>query len=88
MNKPRLIDANELIKCIEFWYESCSPRTDLRDMVICDTLDSVLQHIDDIPTAYDIDKVVEHLKNASYGFEGLEYIDLDHAIEIVKGGVK
>jgi hypothetical protein len=62
MNKPRLIDANELIGCINEWYESCSPRTDLRDMVICDTLDSVLQHIDDIPTAYDIDKVVERLE--------------------------
>lgn len=62
MDEPRLIDANELIKCIEYWYESCSPRTDLRDMVICDTLDSVLQHIDDIPTAYDIDKVVEQLE--------------------------
>lgn len=98
MNKPRLIDVNELIMCIEEWYELCSPRTDLRDMVVCDTLDSVLQHIDDIPTAYDIGKVVEQLEKESYDSCHIDLntpinrtwqiIDLDKAIEIVKGGAE
>lgn len=94
MNKPRLIDANELIKCIEYWYESCSPRTDLRDMVICDTLDSVLQHIDDIPTAYDIDKVIKELINNTQEctdritYETHSFVPLFDAIKIVKGGAE
>ena len=95
MNKPRLIDANELIGCINKWYESCSPRTDLRDMVICDTLDSVLQHINDIPTAYNVESVVEQLEECSVNYckeycyaEDENVLYLPDAIEIVKGGGK
>ena len=35
--------------------------------------------------ALDVDRVVEELKEKSYGFEGFEYIDLDTAIAIVQG---
>ena len=48
--------------------------------------------IDAQPTAYDPDKVVEQLKSVSYerygndGMGGERVINLDDAIEIVKGG--
>ena len=47
----------------------------------------VLQNIDDMPTAYDIDKVVEQLEeNYSCDVGNLKMISLDKAIEIVRGG--
>ena len=85
----RLIDADELINqgyeiVVDGWkYDTCNKSID----------------IDDIPTAYDIDKVVEELneldvksitryKNGNFGnFDGVEYyIKKRKAIEIVKQG--
>lgn len=49
--------------------------------------------INDIPTAYDPDKVVEELRNVAYerygndGMGGERVVNLDDVIEIVKGGV-
>ena len=40
--------------------------------------------IDNIPTAYDIDKVVEQLEEEKEC--GFDMVDIDYAIEIVKGG--
>ncbi len=54
--------------------------------------DSVLKTISNQSTAYDPDKVVEQLKSVSYerygndGMGGERVINLDDAIEIVKGG--
>lgn len=51
-----------------------------------------LINIDDVPTAYDVDKVVEQLKNVSYerfgnaGMGGENVVNLDDAIEIIKAG--
>lgn len=72
----RLIDANELKKAIKEW--------GIKNFYLEDVeyLEAI---IDNQPTAYNIDAVVEQLEEESYGFEGLEYIDLDKAIEIVKG---
>lgn len=48
--------------------------------------------IDDVPTAYDPDKVVEQLKAVSYerygndGMGGELVVNLDDAVEIMKGG--
>ena len=46
--------------------------------------------IDCAPTAYDIDKVVEQLKDHAIEFEAFgicsDYVELTHAIEMVKGG--
>ena len=39
-------------------------------------------------TRNSMDRIVEQLEEQSYGFEGLEYIDLNTAIEIVKGGAE
>lgn len=45
--------------------------------------------IDEQPTAYDIDKVVEQLEeNYSCDVGNLKMISLDKSIEIVKGGAK
>ena len=84
MNKPRLIDANKAKKAFD-------PNTWQGDMMI-----SIL---DSIPTAYDIDKVVEQLeiekKVELYSATGAEIYKsfisgkvaaYDKAIEIVKGG--
>lgn len=59
-----------------------------KDMTILEDI------IFDIPTAYDMDKVVEQLKNVSYerfgnaGMGGENVVNLDDAIEIVKAGGK
>jgi hypothetical protein len=45
MNKPRLVDANELKKKIE---DVCGGQTEI-----------LIQLVDNIPTAYDIDKITE-----------------------------
>lgn len=46
--------------------------------------------IDEVPTAYDVDKVVGQLKDHAIEFEAFgqcsDYVELSHAIEIVKGG--
>lgn len=48
--------------------------------------------INDVPTAYDPDKVVMQLENVSYerygndGMGGERVVNMDDAIEIVKGG--
>ena len=53
---------------------------------------TVLALLDKYPTAYDVDKVVEQLKNVSYerfgnaGMGGENVVNLDDAIEIVKAG--
>ena len=86
----RLIDADELINqgyeiVVDGWqYDTCNKSID----------------IDTMPTAYDIDKVVEELeeldvksitryKNGNFGdFDGVEYyIKKREAIEIVKQGI-
>ena len=76
MNKPRLIDANELIKYTE---EQPGEIIDSGDIAY-------------FPTAYDIDKVVEQLKKESWSLgsdDVIEHycVDLLDAIEIVKGGM-
>ena len=93
MNKPRLIDANELVietkKCLSL----CQT---FKGYTAEDALKHFLLLIDEQPTAYDIDKVVERLEAESYDSCHIDLntpinrtwqiIDLDKAIEIVKGG--
>ena len=53
---------------------------------------AILDFIDSQPTAYDPDKVVEQLEEVSYerlennGMGGELVVNLDDAVEIVKGG--
>ena len=81
MNKPRLIDANELIKnlCETFCGQNpCS--------VPCETIKA----IEDQPTAYSIDEIVKQLESNSWKSpkEPHRLMWLDRAIEIVKGGAE
>lgn len=88
----RLIDADELIKYIKIWEIGTSISSDQKEFIDC---------INNQPTAFDADKVVEQLKElkmryfltiANTGDKKLDVVyenvgnALDRAIEIVKGG--
>ena len=71
----RLIDADELIKYIKIWEIGTSIMSDQREFIDC---------VNEQPTVFDVDKVVEQLENylfEKYCIEGDTAID-----EIVKGG--
>jgi hypothetical protein len=89
----RLIDADELKKNIAKWLKPSSP--DESEMVAVDDIAiSVMMEIEEQPTAYDVDKVVEQLKECErYVYDAVSdednyVIDTEKAIEIVKGAVK
>jgi hypothetical protein len=90
MNKPRLIDANELITTIAIYVNANAHVSDTP----YDAYWNVIQWIKEQSTAYDIDKVVKQLEEkakAVYNeIEGdyINYVALENAIEIVKGGVE
>lgn len=88
----RLIDADLLKEKILKWL---TPRADEdRYIDADDAIVSTMMEIDEQPTAYDVDKVVEQLqkeKNPIYRTDGSlmgerKNIDIDKAIKIVKGG--
>ena len=96
----RLIDANLLEKGIKKWLKPSKPDED-EYISIADALASTLQEIEEQPTAYDVDKVVDQLKSMrmryylTYANTGNKTNDevwekvsraVDRAIEIVKGG--
>lgn len=71
----RLIDADELIKYIKIWEIGTSISSDQKEFIDC---------INNQPTAFDVDKVIEQMEKylfEKYCIEGDEKID-----EIVKGG--
>lgn len=79
----RLIDADELIKYIKIWEIGTSISSDQKEFINC---------VNEQPTVFDADKVVEELENRStlarpVGWsKAYEIIMLKDAIEIVKGG--
>lgn len=81
VNRMRLIDADEVINILK--------ETGIiqdNELGHC-----VIDEINRIPTAYDVDKVVEELEEYSNADEAerhgtIPVIELDDAIEIVKGG--
>ena len=82
----RLIDADELIKYIKIWEFGTSISSDQKEFIDC---------VNEQPTVFDVDKVVEQLKTkktrtaalqkASEYFEG-ETDAFEVAIKIVKDG--
>lgn len=54
----RMIDEKKLIGELDAWWETLDPRT---DSTICDVIEAVIDKIDDIPTAYDLDNVIKAL---------------------------
>ena len=86
----RLIDADEFKEYIVDGFEQSKDlfTDEQRDFVKVITC-GFLKDIDEQPTAYDIDKVVEQLKeNYSCDVGNLKMISVDKAIEIVKGGAE
>lgn len=79
----RLIDADELIKYIKIWEIGTSISSDQKEFIDC---------VNEQPTAFDVDKVVEQLGNIGtlarpVGWtKAYEIIILKDAIEIVKDG--
>lgn len=81
----RLINIDELKGCAIIRPHS---REDMKAIKSCS---EVIPH-NEITTAYDIDKVVEQLEDHAIEFEAFgicsDYVELTHAIAIVKGGTE
>lgn len=88
----RLIDADELIKYIKIWEIGTSISSDQKEFIDC---------VNEQPTVFDVDKVVEQLKqlkmryfltiaNTGDADKDCAYKNIantiDRAIEIIKGG--
>lgn len=96
----RLIDADLLKKDITKWLKPSKP--DEADMIdVADAIVSTMMEIDEQPTAFDVDKVVEQLKelkmryyltiaNTGDADKDCAYKNIantiDRAVEIIKGG--
>lgn len=87
----RLIDADLLKENISRWLKPSAP--DETEMIeVADALVSTMIEIEEQPTAFDVDKVMEQLENRSalarpVGWsKAYEIIILKDANEIVKGG--
>lgn len=79
----RLIDADELIKYIKIWEIGTSISSGQKEFIDC---------IDNQPTAFDVDEVVQQLemliedKCSESGDDWYTAQCLNEAVEIVKGG--
>lgn len=91
----RLIDADELILHLNDFMLQQSPIDvqDIESIKVSAVIKDCIKAVDEQPTAYDVDKVVEQLskKQNNKGFGGTlqeMFYDsgLEIAIEIVKGG--
>ena len=89
----RLIDADDIEFKKKFCKRFCA---NLADVTTCKRKENcgIMEWIDNQPTAYDVDKVVEQLKECErYVYDAVSdednyVIDTEKAIEIVKGAVK
>lgn len=88
----RLIDADEFKDYIIDSLESYKLLTDEYRDFAREIIRGFLKDLDAQPTAYDIDKVIKQLEDYAIEFEAFgicsDYVELSHAIEIVKGGVE
>lgn len=87
----RLIDADLLKRNITKWLKPLKP-DETETIELADILKSVVVEIDEQPTAFDVDKVVQQLEKRStlakpVGWtKSYEIVILNDAVEIVKGG--
>lgn len=81
----RLIDADELIKRIKKWIpqDPCGQEQTLEEVVATDVSVSVLQEIEEMPTAFNKEKVKMKISE-NRDIDNL--IDVEHAIHIVEKG--
>lgn len=89
----RLIDADKLILHLNDYALQEAPfKGESADTY--NVIKQCIEAVEEQPTAYDVDKVVEQLKNVSYerfgnaGMGGENVVNLDDAIKIVKAGGK
>lgn len=80
----RLIDESDLKKSIEKWLNP-DPNAD-RMVDINDITVSVMMEIEEQPTAYDVDKVVEQLDTYITKLVGRNSALYQTVMQIVKGG--
>ena len=77
----RLIDADKFLDFIKS--ELKQDRTDEKH------LENIICVLENLPTAFDVDKVVKQLKKESYYIDietDREVVNLNEAIEIIRGG--
>mgnify|MGYP003316299128 CR=1 FL=1 len=93
----RLIDADEMLNVINTAKLITPPEKDMLKIKINELVyKSITELINAVPTAYDIDKVVEQIEDEKEFHEQIEYSLLalgyrsayKKAIEIVKGGAE
>ena len=88
----RLIDADELIERMGKWMtKACGRVQTVEERVASDITVSVCMEIEETPTAFDKEKVIEELKGeielcVTHPLYPGRYIKKDRAIEIVKKG--
>lgn len=104
-----LINRGKLLKHLSNWWLSETPSGNGEILFIngvpqktptMKVIEECIKAVEDQPTAYDIDKIVEQMEKASHWTEPtydedgysyddeIEVIDLSDAIEIVKGGAE
>ena len=92
----RLIDADELIKRMRKWMpkDPCGREQTVEEVVATDIAASVFMEIEETPTAFDKEKVIEELNGeielcVTHPLYPGRYIKKSRAIEIVeKGGIE
>lgn len=92
----RLIDADELIKRMRKWIpkDPCGREQTVEEVVATDIAASVFMEIEETPTAFDKEKVIEELRSEIHltVYDPMlagRYIKKERAIEIVeKGGIE
>lgn len=89
----RMIDADKLIEHLNDYALQEAPfKGEDGNIGVYDAIVQCMEAVTEQPTTYDVDKVVEQLKNVSYerfgnaGMGGENVVNLDDAIEIVKAG--
>ena len=88
----RLIDADELIKRMRKWMpkDPCGKEQTIEEVVATDIAVSVCMEIEETPTAFDKEKVIEKIKEIMND-ESIRFVDqaVNRTIEIVeKGGIE
>ena len=79
--RMRLIDVDELKKQIAGMA--------IKNHYSAKRANALCKLLDEQPTAFDVDKAIEQIKNYAIEFETFgissDYVELDHVIEIVRG---
>lgn len=93
----RLIDADELILHLNDFMLQQSPidTQDIESIKVSEVIKDCIKAVDEQPTAYDVDKVLEQLKNEKEFWSDADAYNkeigkqkarsYEHAIQIVKG---